>query len=120
MTRQNQDPGKRGPAAGRASGAPGGGLGAAALAGVAILIVITGMNLYETHRQKTALDERLTLLENQVAGLGTRMDAAAKAAQPRPQQGPDPNKVYPIRVEGAPVLGPREAPITIAEISDFQ
>jgi len=120
MTKQNQTPLKRGPAADRESGTSGGGLRAATLAGVAILIAITGMNLYETRRQKTALDDRLTLLENQVAGLGTRMDAAAKAAQPRPQQGPDPNKVYTVRAEGAPVLGPRAAPITIAEISDFQ
>jgi len=120
MSKQNQTPGKRGPAADGESGTPGGGLLAATLAGVAILIAITGMNLYETRRQKTALDERFTLLENQVAGLGTRMDAAAKAAQPRPQQGPDPNRVYALKTQGAPVLGPQAAPITIAEISDFQ
>jgi len=120
MAKQNQNPMKRGPAVESSSGTSGGALRAATLAGVAILIAITGMNLFETRRQKAALDERLTLLENQVAGLGTRMDAAAKAAQPRPQQGPDPNRVYTVRAEGAPVLGPKAAPITIAELSDFQ
>ena len=121
MANQSKTPLKRGPASEGPSGTPGGTLHAAILVGVLVLIVITGMNLLETRRQKTALDERLALLENQVTALGSRVDNAAKAAQPRPQQqGPDPNRVYTVKSEGAPVKGPGNAPITIAEISDFQ
>ena len=55
-----------------------------------------------------------------MAALGTKVDNfAAKAAQP-PRQGPDPNKVYPIKTQGSPAEGPENAPVTIAEFSDFQ
>ena len=74
MAKQNQNPMKRGPGAEGPSGTPGGGLHTAILVGVVILIAITGMNLFETRRQKAALDERLALLENQVTALGTKVD----------------------------------------------
>ena len=121
MANQSKTPLKRGPAPEGASGAPGAGLMTAILVGVVILIAIALWNMTETRGQKAALNERLALLENQVTALGSKVDAAAKAAQPRPQQqGPDPSRVYTIRTEGAPSKGPSSAPVTIAEISDFQ
>ena len=121
MANQSKTPLKRGPASEGPAGAPGGGLTTAILVGVVILIAIAIWNMTETRRQSTALNERLALLENQVTALGSKVDAAAKAAQPRPQQqGPDPSRVYTIRTEGAPSKGPSSAPVTIAEISDFQ
>jgi len=58
------------------------------------------------------LDQRLAQLQTQVAN-------AAKA-KPAPQQGPDPNKVYTVKTEGAPTRGNPTAPIVIAEFSDYQ
>jgi hypothetical protein len=34
--------------------------------------------------------------------------------------GPDPDRVYAIKTDGAPVAGPLAAAVTIAEFSDFQ
>jgi len=85
----------------------------AILAGLALLVVISGLNLYETRRQRTELNDRMTQLATSIS---------TKPAAPPPQRptGPDPEKVYTVKIEGAPFKGPSGAPITIAEFSEFQ
>jgi hypothetical protein len=70
------------------------------------------MNLYETRRQRTELNDRM-------AQLVTAVSTKPAAPAPRPT-GPDPEKVYTVKTEGAPFKGPSGAPITIAEFSEFQ
>lgn len=79
-----------------------------------MLVVLSGMNLYETRQQRTELN-------NQMAQMVTALNTKP-SAQPPPQRpsGPDPDKVYTVKTEGAPFEGPPNAPITIAEFSDFQ
>lgn len=84
----------------------------AILMGLVVLVVITGLNLYETRRQRTELNDRIAQL---VTAVGTR----PAAPTPRPP-GPDPEKVYTVKTEAAPFKGPIGAPITIAEFSEFQ
>ena len=84
----------------------------AILVGVAMLILITSLNLYETHQQRIALNERMAQL---VTAVSTKPASPAARAT-----GPDPDKVYAVKTEGAPFQGSREASITIAEFSDFQ
>jgi len=43
----------------------------------------------------------------------------AGARPPGPAQ-PDPNKVYALNVGNSPIKGPKEAPVTIVEFSDYQ
>ena len=65
----------------------------------------------DTTRRLVDIDTRISQLQTQVAN-------AAKAKPP--QQGPDPNKVYPVKTDGAPTHGSPTAPIVIAEFSDYQ
>jgi hypothetical protein len=85
----------------------------AILVGVVVLIAIAGMNLYETRHQRSELNDRMAQL---VTAIKTK---PASPAAPRPE-GPDPDKIYTVKTEGAPSFGPNGAPIKIAEFSDFQ
>jgi protein-disulfide isomerase len=118
--KSQSNPVGRGPAMDRSTGgvSPGTFRGAT-LAGLAALIAINIWAQYESRQQQTALNERLNQIDSRVTALGTKIDAGARAAQARPQ-GPDPDKVYTVKTDGAPFEGPKTAPVTIAEFSDFQ
>jgi protein-disulfide isomerase len=86
----------------------------AILIGIAVLIAIAGVNLYEIRQQRTELKDHLMQL---VTAIQSR---PANPAAPARLSGPDPNKVYTVNTEGAPFEGPKSAAITIVEFSDFQ
>jgi len=90
-----------------------------ALAAAAILAVGTIGSWRQARRDREAMGERVAALESRLTELSTKIDAVAKAATPQ-RRGPDPNRIYPIRTDRAPVRGPVAAPVTIALFSDFQ
>ena len=85
----------------------------ATLLGVVMLMLLGFMNWQETRDVRRSLDDRLDKME---ARLGENSRPAPAAAR----RGPDPERVYSIKTDGAPMKGPAAAPVTIAEISDFQ
>jgi hypothetical protein len=85
------------------------------LAGVAVLILLGYMNWQETRAVQKSLDDRLDKVETRLADLARARPAAAPA-----REGPDPDRVYSVKTDGAPIKGPAGAPVTIAELSDFQ
>ena len=86
----------------------------ATLLGVLVLILLGYLNWQETRAVQKSVDERLGQVETRLADLAKAAPAAA------PRRGLDPDRVYTVKTDGAPVKGPAAAPVTIAEISDFQ
>jgi protein-disulfide isomerase len=77
---------------------------------------------YEISRQTAplgALQEQLAAIRSDLATMKGQPTRAAAPA-PQRQRGPDPNKVYDVKVGASPAKGPASAAVTIVEFSDFQ
>lgn len=99
--------------------APAGGRpGIAVLAATGLLVVLNVTLWTQARSNQALLTQKLVGLESQLAQLSSKVDTVARGAAP--QRGPDPNKVYAVKMDGAPSRGAATAPVTIVEFSDFQ
>ena len=92
----------------------------AMLTGLAAVLVFGVMTWSETTKLQKSMVERMSALETRLTQVATKVDTMGSRAAAPAQRGPDPNKVYAVKYDGAPFEGPKSAPITIAEFSDFQ
>jgi hypothetical protein len=92
----------------------------ATLGGVVLVLVASITSWREVTRLRESVNAQLGRIEMRVGQLADKLDAAVQAARPPARRGPDPERVYAIKTDGAPFRGPQNAPVTIAEFSDFQ
>jgi protein-disulfide isomerase len=83
-------------------------LALATLAGVVVMLTISLVNMWNLNRVERTLGERVSKLE------------ARAPSRPTQPEGPDPTRIYAIKIDGAPTKGPETAPVTIVEFSEFQ
>ncbi len=90
------------------------------LGGVALVLLVSAWNLAKISQLEGSLNEKIAQLEARISQVSENVNQVARAAPPPARRGADPNKVHTIKTERAPFKGPAEAPIVIAEFSDFQ
>jgi protein-disulfide isomerase len=76
--------------------------------------------LYDIEQKQRRLESRISMLERQIRTIlqkGTAQKQAAQKPQP-PKE--DPDQVYEIPVAHSPVIGNKDAPITLVEFVDIQ
>lgn len=90
------------------------------LVGVGIVLFLSAVTWSTTRSLQQGVDAQMNQIRADVAQLDKKLEAGAARAATPPRQGPDPNRVYSVKTQGAPAEGPAAAPVTIAEFSEFQ
>ncbi len=87
------------------------------LGGVAVVLALTLASWRVINRIDSGMPDRLEKIDTRIAQLAAKVD---NLPAQKPRRGLDPNKVYPVKTAGSPAKGPVDAPVVIAEFSDFQ
>ena len=78
-------------------------------------------NIKQSQASEKLILNKLDILEKELKAIESRPAQIARPAPAAPERpSEDFNKVYPIEVEKSPILGKKDAPITIVQFTDLQ
>jgi protein-disulfide isomerase len=82
-------------------------------------LLAAGVGLFGCQPQNDEVNKKLDAINKKLDDLSNKVAQGARPQMPQPPPGPDPNAVYAVSIEGSPVIGPKNAKITIIEAFEF-
>ena len=79
---------------------------------------VQASDLSEIKEMQKQILQRLDAQDKSLNDIKTKLNSMPAGGGGRPQL--DPNKVYQIALADSPIRGPKNAPVTLVEFSDFQ